>query len=190
MLYPITPQATKLEPYAWMADVFSDDELNQLQTRARDANNPAKVGNKEINLDIRRSNIEWLQNSRENAWVFEKLAHVAGWVNTRYYHFDLAGFGEELQLTHYDQSDHGMYGWHQDFNGAISRKLSLVVQLSDPSEYEGGNLEILDGGNPIVVRKQRGLVAAFPSFSLHQVTPVVRGTRQSLVAWVSGPAFK
>lgn len=190
MLYPIAPQSSRLEPYTWMTDIFSEDELNQLQDRARNASNPAKVGDNAVNSDIRRSNIDWLQNTPENAWVFEKLAHVAGWVNARYYHFELTGFGEGLQLTHYDQSDHGMYGWHQDFNGAISRKLSLVVQLADPSEYEGGNLEVLAGGNPIAVRKQRGLIAAFPSFSLHQVTPVVRGTRQSLVAWVSGPAFR
>lgn len=193
MLYPVIPQAAALEPYVWMADIFSEDELNQLQTRARDASNPARVGGSSgvgVNSDIRRSNVDWLQNTPENAWVFEKLAHVAGWANAQYYRFDLTGFGEKLQLTNYDQSDHGMYGWHQDFNAAISRKLSLVVQLSDPSEYEGGNLEILNGANPIAVRKQRGLVVAFPSFTLHQVTPVVRGTRQSLVAWVSGPAFK
>jgi PKHD-type hydroxylase len=173
-----------------MVDIFSEHELNHLQARARNASNRAEVGDKEINPDIRRSNVEWLHNIPENAWVFEKLAHVAGWINARYYHFDLTGFGEGLQLTHYDQSDHGMYGWHQDFNGNISRKLSLVLQLSDPSEYEGGNLEISAGAGAIAVRKQRGLVAAFPSFSLHQVTPVVRGTRQSLVAWVSGPTFK
>jgi PKHD-type hydroxylase len=83
-----------------------------------------------------------------------------------------------------------MYGWHQDYGGTISRKLSMVVQLTDPSEYEGGNLQVFTSEQPKNIRKQRGLIAVFPSFIVHQVTPVTQGTRQSLVAWVSGPSFK
>lgn len=191
MLYPVVPHAVPYEPYVWMDNIFSDDELTQLQHRAQNAERVAEVGGpKPVDPSIRRSNVDWLENNPANAWVFERLAHVVNWVNARFYRFDLIGFGEGLQLTNYDQSDHGMYGWHQDFNNGVSRKLSLVVQLSDPSEYEGGNLEIVTGSNPTTVRKQRGLVIAFPAFNLHQVTPVTRGSRQSLVAWVSGPAFR
>jgi PKHD-type hydroxylase len=111
-------------------------------------------------------------------------------LNAQYYRFDLTGFGEPVQLTQYDQSENGMYGWHQDYGGGISRKLSLVLQLTDPAGYEGGNLQVMTTGNPVNVRKQRGLIAAFPSFVLHQVTPVTQGNRQSLVAWVSGNAFR
>jgi PKHD-type hydroxylase len=64
-----------------------------------------------------------------------------------------------------------------------------VLQLTDPSEYEGGNLQVCDG-TIHNVRKQRGLVAAFPSYTLHQVTPVTKGSRQSLVAWITGPSFR
>jgi PKHD-type hydroxylase len=131
-----------------------------------------------------------LQKTQDSAWVFEKLAHVAASLNAQYYQFDLTGFGEALQLTNYNQAENGMYGWHQDYGGLISRKLSLVVQLADPSEYEGGNLQVMTSGQPQTVRKQRGLIAVFPSYVLHQVTPVTQGSRQSLVAWVSGPAFR
>jgi PKHD-type hydroxylase len=85
-----------------------------------------------------------------------------------------------------------MYGWHQDYGGKLSpsRKLSLVLQLTDPAQYEGGNLQVMTSGEPKSVRKQRGLIAAFPAYTLHQVTPVTQGTRQSLVAWISGPQFR
>jgi PKHD-type hydroxylase len=83
-----------------------------------------------------------------------------------------------------------MYGWHQDFGGGISRKLSMAVQLSDPSEYDGGALQVMTSGEPQSIPKKRGMIAVFPSYILHQVTPVTRGSRQSLVAWVSGPPFK
>jgi PKHD-type hydroxylase len=66
----------------------------------------------------------------------------------------------------------------------------MAVQLTDPSEYEGGNLQVMTSGQPQNVRKQRGIIAVFPSYVLHQVTPVTQGGRQSLVAWVSGPAFR
>ena len=83
-----------------------------------------------------------------------------------------------------------MYAWHQDYGGQISRKLSLVLQLTDPSRYEGGNLQTMTNQDVFTVRKQRGLVTVFPSFTLHQVTPVTQGSRQSLVAWISGPPYK
>ena len=115
-------------------------------------------------------------------------------LNAQFFGFDLLGFGEHIQLTNYDGSEQGMYGWHVDMGphtNAPCRKLSIVVQLSDPVDYEGGVLELQPSGKDVVkMRKQRGLVVAFPSWTLHQVTPVTQGNRQSLVAWISGPPFK
>jgi PKHD-type hydroxylase len=143
-------------------------------------------------LQSRFTQVSWLNKTPETAWVFEKLAHAASSLNAEYYRFDLTGFGEAMQLTNYNQSEHGMYGWHQDYGGnnSPSRKLSLVLQLTDPAQYEGGNLQVMTGGEPKNVRKQRGLITAFPAYTLHQVTPVTQGTRQSLVAWISGPPFR
>ena len=133
-----------------------------------------------------------MPNTPETTWVFEKLANVVSSLNSQYFRFDLTGFGEQIQLTHYDSSEHGMYGWHVDFGKTgPSRKLSIVMQLSDPSEYEGGNLELQPHGKEVIkIKKQRGLVVAFPSWTLHHVTPVTQGNRQSLVSWITGPAFK
>jgi PKHD-type hydroxylase len=70
------------------------------------------------------------------------------------------------------------------------RKLSVVLQLSDPSEYEGGDLEIMNCSEPTQVKKEKGLVTAFPSFMLHRVTPVTKGIRRTLVVWLTGPRFR
>lgn len=195
MQHLLIPYAMPVEPFAWWEGAFSDQELNWLQERAIKADQQAQVGgnpDKEGLAKIRRSQVSWLNKTPDTAWVFEKLGHVASSLNAQFYRFDLTGFGEALQLTNYDQSEHGMYGWHQDYGGKLSpsRKFSMVLQLTDPSQYEGGNLQILTSGEPVNVRKQRGLIAAFPAYTLHQVTPVTSGSRQSLVAWVSGPAFK
>ena len=195
MQYMLTPYSENQEPFAWWEGAFTDQELNWLQQKAREANQKAQVGGSgggEINPGIRRSDLNWMPNTPETTWVFEKLANVVSSLNSQYFRFDLTGFGEQIQLTHYDSSEHGMYGWHVDFGKTgPSRKLSIVMQLSDPSEYEGGNLELQPHGKEVIkIKKQRGLVVAFPSWTLHQVTPVTQGNRQSLVSWITGPAFK
>lgn len=196
MQHMLTPYAVPIEPFAWWEKAFTSDQLDWLQQQAKQATQQAAVGNgenSEVNSNIRRSQISWMHKTPDNAWVYNVLADVVSSLNAQYFGFDLTGFGEALQLTHYDGTDNGMYGWHQDYGAGkvgISRKLSLVVQLTDPSEYEGGNLQVMNSASPITVRKERGFITAFPAYMLHQVTPVTQGTRQSLVAWVSGPPFR
>ena len=193
MQYLLTPHASRIEPWVWWEGAFTEQELNWLQDKAKRAEQTAQIGGGVggvVNPNIRRSQVSWLNNSPDTKWVFDKLADVVSKMNAQHFCFDLTGFGEPLQLTNYNQSENGMYGWHQDYGGGVSRKLSIAVQLTDPSEYEGGNLQVMTSSEPKNVRKQRGLIAIFPSYVLHQVTPVTQGSRQSLVAWVSGPAFK
>jgi PKHD-type hydroxylase len=190
--YPLTPYTGKMIPYAWWDNAFTQEELNYLQDIAKKADTEASIGGAQgggINSTVRRSEVSWMHRTEETTFVFERLAHVVSSLNAEYFNFDLDGFGEPLQLTTYSEKHKGMYGWHQDFGGEICRKLSVVLQLSDPSDYEGGNLEILKSSDPERIKKQRGLIAVFPSWTLHQVTPVVQGNRQSLVAWVSGKRF-
>lgn len=197
MQHMLTPHSENQEAYAWWDNGFTNDQLNWLQQQARNVKEKAAVGNGtngSIDTGIRRSGLNWMPNTQETQWVFEKLGHIVSSLNAQFFRFDLTGFGEPIQLTNYDSSEQGMYGWHVDMGSdtqSPSRKLSLVLQLSDPVEYEGGVLELQPHGKDVVrMRKQRGLVVVFPSWTLHQVTPVTQGSRQSLVAWITGPAFK
>ena len=74
------------------------------------------------------------------------------------------------------------------YKGTI-RKLSITIQLSSPQDYEGGDL-ILHNGEPEKMQKELGKLIVFPSYTLHEVTPVTKGTRYSLVAWVAGKPFR
>ena len=85
---------------------------------------------------------------------------------------------------------------HKDWVGNL-RKLSMTVQLTDPDEYEGGLFQIdrgphFDNERYYTVREimQRGSIIVFPSFVYHQVTPVTKGARESLVMWSIGPRWK
>ena len=194
MQHLLTPYSNGTPPFVRWEGGFEEQELDWLQQEAKSAQSRATVGRASADYDvshIRRSNVKWIRKDSETEGLFRKLGHIVSSLNAQFYKFDLTGFGEALQLTNYDCSE-GMYGWHQDYGsvGAPSRKLSLVLQLTDPSEYEGGNLQIMTSGEPINVHKQRGLVTVFPSYIVHQVTPVTQGSRQSLVAWITGPEFR
>jgi PKHD-type hydroxylase len=114
-------------------------------------------------------------------------------LNSKYYGFDLTGFEDALQYTVYNESDtKEHYTWHVDNLGQGRpgcRKLSIVIQLSDPQEYEGGELQ-LHYQSYHIARKDKGLLYIFPSYVLHRVTPVTGGTRRSLVGWICGPDFR
>jgi len=189
MQHLLTPYSRKIEPFAWWEGAFTNEELDWLQQKAKEATQEARVGGG-VNNEIRRSEVNWLKKDRECEWVFERLAHVVASLNASYFGFDLTGFAEDLQLTNYHESKQGTYKWHQDFGGKGSRKLSLVLQLSNPSEYEGGELQLLNTGQPKTVPKERGLITVFPAWTLHQVTPVTKGARQTLVTWIYGPTFR
>ena len=139
---------------------------------------------------VRNSLVSWILPQENTAWIFQKLTDVVNAANSGYFNFDLWGFSEGLQFTKYEHPD-GKYDVHMDKTHMEKvRKLSIVVQLTDPSEYEGGTLSMFTGSNPSPIVKGVGNVAVFPSYMLHQVDAVTKGTRYSLVAWVTGPKFK
>jgi PKHD-type hydroxylase len=141
--------------------------------------------------DYRAARVGWLYPGRETRAVFDLLASVTERANAAY-GFDLVGFAEPVQYTVYEAPSVG-YEWHVDMVDApseLQRKLSLTVQLSAPSDYEGGGLEFRDGCSIVEAPRGTGAVVAFPSWAPHRVTPVTRGVRRSLVAWVGGPSFR
>ena len=136
--------------------------------------------------DYRISDISWLDDNSETSWIYQKLADYAKIANREMWTFDIWDYHDSLQYTTY-YGDGGHYDWHADLGPGISnRKLSCVLQLSDPDEYEGGDLQMNPGGAILTVPRELGLVCFFPSFLLHRVTPLTGGVRKSLVTWLCG----
>jgi len=152
----------------------------------------------------RDSNIVWL-NDR---WIYKEIQpfihqanRLAGWD----FQWD---FSESCQFTKYKLNQ--FYDWHcdsweapyankdnPDTFGKI-RKLSVTCSLSDPKDYEGGELEFdfrnMDPDKKSIRKcaeiKQRGSIVVFPSHVWHRVKPVTKGTRYSLVIWNLGYPFR
>lgn len=184
------------EPYLFWKDGFSDEEIEAIKgigasRKANDATVNGKSEQEDIS-DIRVSKTSWIDLQQDSEWLYNRLAYIARQLNGQYYNFDLYGFWENMQYTIYDSAQNGHYDWHVDAGSAdeCPRKLSLVLQLSDPTEYEGGELQIMHAKDPITIEKKKGLVTVFPGYTLHRVTPVTSGVRKTLVVWVAGPAFR
>lgn len=148
-----------------------------------------------VDKSIRKSNIAWLpSDSSETDWIYSRCTDGIIFLNENYFQYDLIYFNM-LQFSKYEAHDKeagGFYEKHTDYlydSGEI-RKLSFSIQLSDPNSYEGGDLIIYDRSSGSHVNRDQGTMNAFPSFTLHEVTPVTKGTRYSLVGWVCGPRFK
>lgn len=150
---------------------------------------------------IRRCDVRWLKWSMQQfAPVRELLQHRFALANRNAFGVDI-NYLPALQFTTYTAGDEGFYDWHIDTfwsshtrpqkQQMTHRKLSCVIQLSDPESYEGGAFEMEATPPPPAEEfKRQGAMLIFPSFLRHRVTPVTRGVRHSLVAWMEGPFWR
>jgi PKHD-type hydroxylase len=181
------------EPYCWNTEVFTCDEIERIKVIGnRLSVDRSMTGSGKNCLEHRRSFNSWIYPNEHTSWIYERLSNVVWQNNEKYFNFDLTML-ENLQFTYYSSKENGCYKSHVDpldWKIPHNRKLSLVVQLSSPEEYEGGELKLYNSYEPTIIKKEKGLIATFPSYTLHEVSPITKGNRYSLVAWVHGPPFK
>ena len=143
--------------------------------------------------EVRRSRIIWLSDQQ---WLKDYL--YDSWImeaNREAFNVDVLKCCD-IQYTEYHGSDQGHYDFHKDVfweeNKQFDRKLSLTIQLSEPTDYEGGDFELhpMYGKEMPVESKWYGSVLVFPSYLEHAVKPVTSGVRKSLVAWFEGPRWR
>jgi PKHD-type hydroxylase len=197
MIYQIPPRHSKgKDSHAYYENFLTNDEINRILAYPEWLNYQAASvgGSGSIETKIRKTDVGWLGLTSETAWLWEKITTIIADVNREYFKFDLTGCYEPMQLGIYKAEDEGHYIWHVDAStkdAGSPRKLSMSLILSDPSEYEGGELQIkAENDNAKTLLCPKGRAWFFPSYTLHRVTPVTRGIRRSLVLWVGGPEFK
>jgi PKHD-type hydroxylase len=189
-------QQKNLEIYSpvWTDNIFSDFEIQQIIQMGEKELNPAYVGNglqAEVNSSIRKTLISWIGPDNSPSWLIDRIISMLKEINEKHFYYELTG-AEPAQYTKYDGETNGEYKWHADIMPVQNdiRKLSVSILLSDPLEYEGGNLILAPHGNPITIGDKKSRAIFFPSWVPHCVTPVTKGIRKSLVIWAHGPAFK
>jgi PKHD-type hydroxylase len=181
---------------SWVAldKIFTDYELDQLVMQANQVKKVSSTVGSGAVSTYRICDIAWLESDEVESdfdWVYATLANAISRVNNEHFQFDLTHL-TALQFTVYNGSNHSNYQKHLDLGRQFpNRKLSFSVQLSDENEYTGGDLRFHYIKNqPEIAPRTKGKIIFFPSWVVHDVTPVTQGTRRSLVGWVNGPNFK
>ena len=207
----------EVHPIYWIDNFLSDDEIEKIKKYTRKiAPVNAKVGGKikeeekkPFTLDshirdpnigdvprTRITNLKWIQLNSETKWLFRKIIKQIHKVNQE--NFDLIlKFVEDLQFSEYTEKQQGFYAKHDDCgnkdrieNFVDIRKLSFTIQLTNEEEYEGGELIFYKNGEEKVAPKTKGTIIFFESDIFHEVKPIKKGTRHSLVSWVQGPNLR
>jgi len=198
----ITSTDTVSHPYYFVDEVFSDDQIRYLINTVEmnaDRYDVGRIGgggeNGGVNNNVRRSQIAWLKPDDSSiSFYYKKLIETIKEVNQSHFRFVLHGI-EHTQFTKYVEEDHSFYNWHKDesttgYKHEPTRKLSSVLFLSDPNDYEGGELQICESiDNIITIEPKKGRMVFFPSYTIHKVNPVTKGVRYTAVNWARGPAF-
>ncbi|NDG29025.1 2OG-Fe(II) oxygenase [bacterium] len=152
-----------------------------------------KIGTEKINIKVRESNIGFIVSNYYTEWLYKKVYKLSQILSED---LDIElDYVEQLQLAEYSKDYQGYYHRHVDIGGVVNsrhRKISATIQLSDPNDYEGGELLIysLHGSESMTAPKEIGSLTFFSSVVLHEVTKVTKGIRYSLVIWFSGPKFR
>ena len=155
------------------------------------------------NTHIRSSQNTWINTSH---WIGGWLWYYVSKINNANFLYDITDIDNgTLQYTHYKEGQ--FYSWHSDTaldtyhkpqirfasgvgrgqeeliqTGEYVRKLSFTLQLSDPTDYRGGEVEFLDSeGQRFLAPKQRGTMIVFDSRTRHRVRKVKEGLRKSIV---------
>ena len=166
----------------------------------------------QVDKVIRNSKNAWIPTSH---WIGGWLWYYIDKVNRENFCYDLTEIdGGSIQYTQYGEGQ--FYDWHIDagidlmykpqllagsgvnlaqdqvsLNGEFVRKLSFSLQLSDPDEYTGGEVQFMDNARETYFApKTKGALILFDSRTPHRVRKVRSGMRKSLVGWVVGPRWK
>ena len=183
-----------MQPFHLMPTALSHDQCDQLVAlcAAAPKKDAGLVGATTAH-QLRRADLVWLDDVPQAAWVMDRMIRLVAEANRDSFGFDLTDFAKSPQVARYGAERQGHFDWHSDIGAgtlAAKRKLTVVVQLSDPADHTGGTLDLWPDSHVRPVPRQRGLAVIFPSYVLHRVTPVTTGTRWSLTLWSHGPAFR
>jgi len=181
--------------FYYYKNVFNDQMINNL-TQMVESNyefSKSKTGVEELgtstdSYETNNRDIAYINPEPHSKWLYDTLFPLALEANEKVFHFDIDIVTDPIHYVVYPE-DGGHLDWHMDIGamGVNKRKLAMTVQLSDPSEYEGGDFEIWFGGKEAqIVPREKGDVIVFPAFCMHRVRPITRGQRKCLVFWTGG----
>jgi PKHD-type hydroxylase len=195
--YPISPPINDLSMTPWynFPLAFTPEECDAIIRMGDNLDlRSGSVGTSpdeyQVATAVRNVKTDMIPYNPQTAWAYDKVRDLVVEANNAAYKYDISGIPEGLQFLEYNGEGH--YHWHIDTGQtqASRRKLTVIIQLSDPEDYEGCNIELFPYTGNQAVARARGNMIVFPSFWHHRVTPLLSGCRRCVVAWIQGPPFR
>jgi len=132
--------------YYYFSKYFNNNDIEKILSIAEKYSSQKGKVTTAVDESYRSSKIKWLPNNNETKWLYDKLSYIVKMANDKVWKFDIIGFGEDIQIGEYTAEEGGHYDWHLDLGKhSCFRKISISVQLSNPDEYEGGDLQLYTG---------------------------------------------
>ena len=139
-----------------------------------------KITGDKVDHSIRNTRIAWIHPNTETHWLFDRAIVIF----SSSLSFNML---QSMQYTVYRGEDNSHYTWHRDIGTGdkiMRARVNVgIVQLSSPSDYVGGVLQLKHENKIIDVMKTKAVVTTFPIDMLHRVSPVTSGVRKTLIMW-------
>ena len=131
----------------------------------------------------------WVPFAKHYEWIYKVMRELTDSINAEQWRFDIQGI-QQLQILRYSPLQ--KFSWHWDCytSEAPVRKLTAVINLSAPTEYLGGGLQVKADIENVRFIREQGAGCWFPSYIEHRARAPIWGTRWVLVAWLTGPSWK
>lgn len=163
-------------------DVLDADQVKQLRAKLTtvrfvDGAQTAGVAAKQVKNNL-QADMSTPEYGQLNGWILPILAN-----NQTFETACLPAKFTRVRFSRY--RDNMTYGAHIDapMMGEIRSDVSFTLFLADPDEYEGGELVMHEPGGDRAFKLKPGHMIAYPSTTLHQVAPVIRGERLVAFGW-------
>ncbi|MFZ6813534.1 2OG-Fe(II) oxygenase [Undibacterium sp. Rencai35W] len=187
-----------MEPFVIWSGAFTKNECEQIKSIGELCEfAKARIGEEDAPVTdegIRKTDIVWIEPGDDTYWIFDRFNELAAKINFDKFQMELSRF-DGFQYSKYKTEGH--YDWHNDImlapKNGLFRKLSFSLMLTEPEDYDGGELLFNLSGdqvNATPLKQAMGDLIVFYSNIPHKVNPVTEGERLSLVTWALGGKVK
>ena len=160
--------------------VWGNDDISNLERQLNDISLISKGG-------VNFKNFDFNDTTQK---CFDIIHKKVTETNKKSYNFELDTY---LEQKYIEYSDNNTPNFHLGIGPELynQRKLTYIIHTNDPSEYEGGELHLFLNYDKIFkIPNLKGTIVIFPSFILHRITPVTKGTKKLVIGFVGGKPFK
>jgi PKHD-type hydroxylase len=171
-----------------MAELFNNAECDEIKNTIVDDlwMKTKVVGDQKLHRGLRQK-----LRGETSGFPFDPIRSITKEANSKIFDFNLLGIIDQdyPQIFRYETGDY--YDWHVELNPlAPTRKLSFIINLTNPDSYTGGSIEFLNTTVTNSIFNKEGTILIFPSFLPYRINQVKSGKLDLIVGHIHGSIFR